>query len=94
MIASASDDGTVRLWDAETGSAIGEPLQGHKGRVWSVAFSPTEQRIASGGEDGTVRLWNTETGKAVGKPFTGHESQVFLVAYPPDGRVTNRLRLV
>ena len=39
-IVSGSSDKTLRLWDAETGTAIGKPLKGHTGEVWSVAFSP------------------------------------------------------
>ena len=40
LLATASDDGTVRLWDADTGRAVGDPLTGHTGRCTVVAFSP------------------------------------------------------
>jgi hypothetical protein len=36
-LATASDDRTVRRWDAATGAAIGEPLTGHRGSVQAVA---------------------------------------------------------
>ena len=32
MMASASDDGTVRRWNATTGAPVGEPMTGHTGR--------------------------------------------------------------
>ena len=57
LLASGSADGTVRLWDAKSGAAIGAPLKGHEDRVWSVAFSPDGRLLASGSSDWTVRLW-------------------------------------
>ncbi len=59
LIASAGDDGTVRLWTLD-GRPRGEPLRGHRIPVWSVAFSPSGDLIASAGGDGTVRLWTLD----------------------------------
>ena len=39
-LATGGDDDTVRLWNADTGQPIGDPLTGHTGPVLSVAFSP------------------------------------------------------
>src|SRR6202035_1572033 len=39
-IASGSEDGTVRIWNAHTGHAIGESIRGHARDVSSVAWSP------------------------------------------------------
>src|SRR5215207_5270318 len=60
LLASASLDGTVRLWDVASGKPYGEPLTGHEDTVYSVAFSPDGKLLASAGEDGTVRLWDIE----------------------------------
>jgi len=84
-LASASEDRTVRLWEAMTGQPIGKPFQGHTAGVWSVAFSPDGTRLASASEDRTVRLWEATTGQPVGKPFEGHTAAVSKVAFSPDG---------
>ncbi|KIM72106.1 hypothetical protein PILCRDRAFT_16443 [Piloderma croceum F 1598] len=53
-IVSGSFDITIRLWDAETGDAIGKPLEGHSSHVNSVAFSPDGSHIVSGSLDETI----------------------------------------
>ena len=55
-LASASDDGTVKLWTVE-GEEL-QTLEGHRGRVRSVRFSPDGETLASANSDGTVNLWN------------------------------------
>ncbi|EJT79995.1 hypothetical protein GGTG_00002 [Gaeumannomyces tritici R3-111a-1] len=63
-LASASDDETVKLWDATTGACL-QTLKGHSGWVRSVAFSPDGQRLASASDDETVKLWDAATGVRV-----------------------------
>ena len=84
-IASGGDDNTVRIWNADTGQPIGNPLTGPTGPVNSVAFSPDGHRIASGGDDSTVRIWNADTGQPIGNPLTGPTGPVNSVAFSPDG---------
>src|SRR5262249_46682617 len=56
-LASASDDGTVRIWDAQTGALLYR-YTGHHGPVSALAWSPDGHWIASGGADATVQVWD------------------------------------
>ncbi|KZV95430.1 WD40 repeat-like protein [Exidia glandulosa HHB12029] len=84
LLASCSYDRTIRLWDAETGNAVGEPMLGHTSHVFSVAFSPDGTHIASASKDKTIRIWSCETRDTVVGPLYGHTSSVFSAAYSPD----------
>ena len=72
LIASASFDETVRLWDSVTGAGRGT-LKGHSERVSAVAFSPDGKLIASASYDKTVRLWDSATGAGRGT-LKGHSA--------------------
>ncbi|MBW4467981.1 MAG: hypothetical protein KME07_21355 [Pegethrix bostrychoides GSE-TBD4-15B] len=84
MLASASDDKTVRLWDVRTGQCL-NVLKGHSQWVLSVAFSPDGQILASGSDDRTVRLWDVQTGRCI-HIMRGHTGLVWSVAFSPDGK--------
>ncbi|MBW4428047.1 MAG: hypothetical protein KME50_27300 [Nostoc desertorum CM1-VF14] len=83
-IASASDDKSVKLWNASTGKEI-STLKGHSSAVISVAFSPDGKTIASASSDKSVKLWNASTGKEI-STLKGHSSAVISVAFSPDGK--------
>ncbi|MER7787743.1 hypothetical protein [Streptomyces sp. NPDC097640] len=83
-LASAGEDGKIRLWDAATGKRR-TTLTGHTGSVLSVAFSPDGHTLAAGEEGGKIRLWDV----AAGRPratMTGDTDIVDSVAFSPDGR--------
>ena len=90
-LASASDDSTVRLWDVETGTAIGSALEGHSSLVGSVIFSPDGSKLASASNDNTLHLWDVETGTTIGSPLECHSSVINSVVFSPEDRKSTRL---
>ncbi|KAF7987113.1 hypothetical protein HWV62_309 [Athelia sp. TMB] len=85
-IASGSQDGSIHICNAETGTLAVGPIQAHTGAVYSVAFSPDGRNVVSGSADGTICSWDTETGVLASGPFEGHAESVYSVAFSPDGR--------
>ena len=83
-VISGSGDGTLRIWDVETGAQL-EVLRGHTREIVAVAVSAGGQWGVSGSWDHTLSLWDLERGKAV-KTLTGHNGVVNAVAMFPVGR--------
>jgi WD40 repeat protein/serine/threonine protein kinase len=83
-IASASQDGVIKLWDARTGREL-HSFRAHNGQARSVAFSPDGQRLVSGGWDGTLKVWDVRTDQPL-LAWARHTSgKVMSVAFSPDG---------
>ena len=81
-LASASNDSTVRIWDASSGACL-QTLEGHSGGVNSVAFSHDSTRLASASLDKTVRIWDASSGACL-QTLEGHSSSVYSVAFSHD----------
>jgi WD40 repeat protein len=84
LLAAAGSDTKVRLWNTDTLTLIGRPLEGHTGQVRDLAFSPDGNQLVSASEDGTVRVWDTVTG-AQRMSLPAHDGRVVSVAYSPVG---------
>jgi WD40 repeat protein len=84
-VAGSKADGSVRLWDLETGKERAKVPQ-LQGWTANIFFAPDSKTFATGGGNNAhaVLLWETATGKPV-EPFPGHTSPVTSVAFSPDG---------
>lgn len=78
-------DGTLQLWDMQTGQAMRAIEEGVGYAVLSVALSADGRTVVSGSYDGTVRLWDVQNAMAV-RIVQGHSSDVVSVAISNDGR--------
>ena len=82
---TASEDGTARLWDAQTGAPL-KALSGHRRPVRFAAFSRDGRLVVTTSLDRTARVWDAETGEAVAV-LEGHGDTVSRAAFSPDGRL-------
>ena len=83
----AGYNGTVRLWDANTGQLIrAVPIGGADVVVFAVAYRPDGRRIAAAGGDGVIQRLDAGSLDKVGEPMQAHEDTVVALAYSPDGR--------
>jgi WD40 repeat protein len=85
LLASASFDETVRLWDVDSGTPL-QTLEGHSSDVNAVAFSPDGKLLASASYDETVRLWDAGSGTPL-QTLKGHSLVVKAVTFSPDGKL-------
>jgi WD40 repeat protein len=83
LIATASKDGTARLWNAKTGSPL-RILAGHKAGLTSVAFSPDGKDVVTASEDHDARFWDLRTGAS--QVLRWHFGTVSDAQFSPDGR--------
>ncbi len=83
LLASGSDDSTVKIWDAASGRPL-QTLEGHKHHVSSVAWDPSGERLASGSNDKTVKIWDAGSGRLL-QTLKVSEVMVYSVAWDPSG---------
>jgi hypothetical protein len=83
VLATASEDASIRFWDTATGLLI-NTLTGHAKEIRTLAFSPAGTELASGGSDGSVRGWDTSSGTEIVR-WQGPQP-VWSLAFVPSGK--------
>ncbi|TMS51351.1 WD40 repeat domain-containing protein [Mycobacterium sp. DBP42] len=86
-LATAGDDGTIELWNADTGDRLGPPMNDGGGPAWSIEFSPDGHLLAAGNEDYNLRLWRTDSFTRVGEPLALEDALATATAFSSDGRM-------
>ena len=87
ILASGSDDGTIKLWNLHTGECM-HTLTKHTDCINSVVFSPDTDNpiLASGSGDCTIKLWNPHTGECLGS-LDQHTGTVTSLVFSPNGKI-------
>lgn len=83
MVASASQDKTIRLWSAASLSPLAT-LTGHKRGVWKVVFSPVDKVLVSCSGDRTMKLWSVADYSQL-RTFEGHTASVLSAQFVNKG---------
>jgi WD40 repeat protein len=85
LLASASVDNTLRLWQVEQARLL-RTMRGHPFPILSVAFSPSGASLATGSDDGLIRIWQVSNGSLT-RTLEGHGGWVRDLDYSPEGRL-------
>ena len=83
LIASGSEDGTAKLWNADSGQQI-RALMRHPHPILCVSLSPDSNILASGSEAGKITLWDVNYKERI-RILKGHEDRVWSIRFSPDG---------
>lgn len=83
LVASASADGTVRVWDVELGTSV-RMNEAPAEAFFSIALSPDGKLVAAGGKDNKILIWEVESRRLL-HTIPGHTAEVLSVQFSPDG---------
>ena len=83
ILATGSDDSSVKLWRVSDGSLI-TTLDDHTDTIWTLAFSPSGETLATGSEDNSVKLWRVSDGSLI-TTLDDHTQTIETLAFSPSG---------
>jgi len=81
---SGSIEGTLKLWDVESGKQL-RSWHGHEKGTYGAVFTADGHHVITGSGDYTIKLWDLDTFKEV-RRFEGHEGTVYTLALSADGK--------
>uniref|UniRef100_A0A8C9LMA4 Notchless protein homolog 1 n=1 Tax=Piliocolobus tephrosceles TaxID=591936 RepID=A0A8C9LMA4_9PRIM len=84
VVASASFDKSIKLWDGRTGKYLAS-LRGHVAAVYQIAWSADSRLLVSGSSDSTLKVWDVKAPK-LAMDLPGHADEVYAVDWSPDGQ--------
>jgi tricorn protease-like protein len=85
LLASASGDGNVRVWDVTTRKELASLTSDGEGRIYSIRFAPDGKTLAFGDTEGRLVLWDVQA-KKQRRAWTWQWAVVRSVAFSPDGK--------
>jgi len=86
LLASGSDDQTIRLWNPSEKNELPQVLADQASPIRSLAFSPGELTLASGSSDGRIFLWDLSGAEPAYEILEGHQGSVLSLVFSPDGQ--------
>ncbi len=84
MLATGSDDGTVRIWESGTGTLVRE-IPGGPGAITAIGFDPRGEQIAAAGASGAIDVWDTASGARLCVQ-RAHRGRVASMAFASNGQ--------
>ncbi|XP_039266898.2 notchless protein homolog 1-like [Styela clava] len=84
IIASASFDKSIKIWDGKVGKYLAS-LRGHVGPVYQISWSADSRLLVSGSGDSTLKVWDVHK-RSLLLDLPGHADEVYTVDWSPDGQ--------